>query len=136
MSLWFWQEYRAEAGWEWQVTQRQGWESEGAGEGANCRGSRGSGMERRCSTGHRWDAGWAAGCHLLNLGTGPREEGLPASRHPAQGLHQAWGLDSRNSHLCPMSQLENTSPYSHGDSSRRLCCSKQSNVLYTSRDAL
>lgn len=40
MSLWFWQEYRAEAGWEWQVTQRQGWESEGAGEGANCRGSK------------------------------------------------------------------------------------------------
>lgn len=32
MSLRFWQEYSAEAGWEWQVTQRQGWESEGAGE--------------------------------------------------------------------------------------------------------
>lgn len=120
MSLWFWQEYRAEAGWEWQVTQRQGWKSEGAGEGANCRGSRGSGMERCCSTGHRWDAGWAAGCHPLNLGTGPREEGLPAPRHPAQGLHQAPGLDSRNSHLCPMSQLENTRSYSQGSSSHRL----------------
>lgn len=75
------------------------------------------------------------GCHPLNLGTGFREEGLPALRHPAPGLHQAWDSDSRNSHLRPMPQLENTRSSSQGSSDHRCCSSKESGVLYTSRDA-
>lgn len=114
------------------MTQRQGWEWEGAGEREQTVAEAEEAVWRCCSAGHRWDAG----CHPLNLGTGFGEEGLPALHTlPHQGLHQAWGLGSRNSHLYPKAQLGNTGSHSQGSSVDRCCWSKEPNVLFTSRDA-
>lgn len=72
-------------------------------------------------------------------GHGLQASGRRASLHlhtlPHQGLHQAWGLGSRNSRLCPKAQLGNTGSHSQGSSVDRCCWSKEPNVLFTSRDA-